>query len=253
MSCCPPSRCGLAPPSDYKAKGKEIKLGDLSCYEIGEAKKGAVVVIADIFGLASGRHKGICDELAEKGYYVIMPDLYHGDKCEFADLGTEKLPAFLKKWKPEAWRPDMDAVYKHLEEKKLPPKSIGLMGFCWGCWAIWHESARVGEKFAAGVNFHPSIAIEKVFGRTIDDLAKKLKNPMLMCPCKGEPEEVLENGSGHKIMLKKDFGKACEFISFLDMQHGFVSQGDVSKKEIKDNVTKALDGALTFLGKVVSA
>jgi len=50
MSCCPPSRCGLAPPSDYKAQGKEMKLGDLSCYEIGEAKKGAVIVIADIFG-----------------------------------------------------------------------------------------------------------------------------------------------------------------------------------------------------------
>mmetsp|Transcript_14719 Transcript_14719/g.24626 ORF Transcript_14719/g.24626 Transcript_14719/m.24626 type:complete len:371 (+) Transcript_14719:41-1153(+) len=241
-SCCPPNRCALLPPSDYKAKGKEGKLGKLNYYDVGTGEKGAVIVVPDVFGFQSGRHKGVCDELAGKGYYVIMPDFFHGS---YFPKEPEKKMEFLKYWTPEKWQPDMDAVWSHLE--KYPAAKIGMVGFCWGTWAIWHESARNNKKFSCGVNFHPSVNIEILQGRKIEDLAEKLLNPMLMAPCKGDHASLQENGASHEIMKKNSLGS--EYIPFPSMNHGFVSQGDVSDKEILTCVTKAMDSSYAFLEK----
>jgi dienelactone hydrolase len=46
-------------------------------YVVGEGPVG-ILVAHDIFGGDSGRHKQLCDALAESsGYVVAMPDLFH--------------------------------------------------------------------------------------------------------------------------------------------------------------------------------
>ena len=57
-------------------------------YVVGDAKKGAraVVVIADVHGLDSGRHMAICDSFAEKGFYAVGPDIFTTDDFK-ADSG----------------------------------------------------------------------------------------------------------------------------------------------------------------------
>ncbi len=59
--------------ADYKPSGAVESLGDLQAYVVGAPGPRAVVVMPEIFGW-SGRLKGICDTLAEQGFFVVMPD-----------------------------------------------------------------------------------------------------------------------------------------------------------------------------------
>ena len=50
-------------------------------YEVGTGKK-CIIYNHDIFGWTkedSGRTRQLCDLFASKGYYVVLPDYYHGD------------------------------------------------------------------------------------------------------------------------------------------------------------------------------
>ena len=65
------------------------------CYVVspptGRTVKGGVLVVHDIFGLHTGRHAQYCDELADEGWIVCMPDAF-GDGRARADA------ALLPRW-----------------------------------------------------------------------------------------------------------------------------------------------------------
>lgn len=252
--CCPPTRVtpALTKPDDYVPVGTKISLADgaLDAYITGEAHAGngkAVVVIHDIFGWQSGRHMNIADQLADSlEALVIIPDLYHGDKLEMADLGTPRLGEFLKEWAPEKWTPDMDTIYAFLAEKKSNTK-VALMGFCWGSWAVARESAR-NAPIVCGVNAHPSWAIEGMYEGSPTELGAAINHPQLVMACKDDPDGVKPGGEAMKAMLGK-FEKAdvCKTHVFEESNHGFVSQGDLTDKVTLRDVTVAMQMAETFI------
>ena len=99
--CCP-SNSTPASTTTYNPKGKEIDLNGLKCYTNNGAadNKKSVIVFYDIFGYDGGRTKQICDQIADAGYYVILPDIYHGEAWP-ADKPKTKLMEWLKNfpWK----------------------------------------------------------------------------------------------------------------------------------------------------------
>lgn len=244
MSCCPSTRVpALTKSEDYKAKGAQIDLDGLDVYEVGsvESKK-AILVLADIFGCHSGRHKGIADQLAAAGYYVVMPDLFHG--APIKDL--KDITTFAPNWPVSKNVPDLDKVYAHLKAKGIA--KTGAIGFCWGTWQIFHESKR-GAPLICGVNCHPSLALEGFFGGTPEALAEGVTTPQLVCPCKGDPENVQAGGAVDKILAGKDIGKNCSFLPFPEQNHGFMTQGDISNEATARDVGKGLLAAVDFFGK----
>jgi len=254
-TCCPSTRLpALIPPSTYKGQGSSVDLNGLKVYITGSQKNTkAIVVLADVLGMESGRHKGIADQFADAGYYVVMPDLFHGDTLTFADIVAEdksRTMEFIKTWPSNKWAPDMDKVYAHLEENKIG--FTGLIGFCWGSWAIFHESAR-GRKFNAGACFHPSLRIESMMNGSVDDLANKCQTPMLMGACSNDPDNVKPGGSVNTILSQKSFAGNCQYHLFEEQEHGFVSQGDLSNKSIARDVELAMNMAMTFFSKHLSA
>jgi dienelactone hydrolase len=58
--------------TDYKPKGNKVPLSDTYVYRIGSGKK-VVVIMGDIFGVASGRNQSLADTFADLGYNVYMP------------------------------------------------------------------------------------------------------------------------------------------------------------------------------------
>ena len=73
-----------------KGAGEEFSIGDLPTYVVGENSMQdgkAVICIYDIYGFRGGRIREICDELAEEGYLVILPDFFRGEAW-LDDQGT---------------------------------------------------------------------------------------------------------------------------------------------------------------------
>lgn len=204
-----------------------------------KTSKRVLVLQADIFAFTSGRHTSICDFFASKGYYVIMPDYFEQDRVG-ADFVT-----FIKKHPIEDIQRVLDQVYeKHIHAEV---ESVMMMGFCLGCWVIFQESQRdvLKGKFKFGVNFHPSVQIEGMFGRETDVLCRAIKHPMMLVPTNGDHEAV-QPGS----YLQKEASYDVEIFDYTHQEHGFVSQGDTDKDEkLKKDVLFLLDKAAELMAK----
>lgn len=243
--CCPDGSLP-ALKEEYTPVGKEIDLDGLKCYISGEASTGkAVIVFYDIFGYNGGRTKAICDQIANDGYYVVLPDIYHGDGWKPGVPLDGKVMELVKKF---PWHPlikqDTDKVLNHLEE--LSMTSIGTLGFCAGAFSVFHLCENV--KLKCGASMHPSVQLCKNFGETPEALAEQVKCPQLLYPAGGDPDFYKKGGDVYEILEKK-FGNKNDMKEFPDMAHGWVPRGDLSKPEVERDVRSALDGLKMFLSK----
>ena len=74
MSCCPPNSHKYLP-STYKPVGTCCSFQNTEYYMVGSPNKNAILIIPDVFGWNGCRIRNIADQLAEGGYYVIIPKL----------------------------------------------------------------------------------------------------------------------------------------------------------------------------------
>lgn len=242
-SCCPPgSLPALKVPEDYKPQGTWDELSDgFKVYTVdksnAEAKR-AIVVISDIFGADTSRHAGVCDTLAENlECVVVMPDLHRGDGLVPDHLGKPEMYEQVKRHPIEDVQRDLDEIYAKLSKEDVT--SIGLIGFCWGAWVVFHESTRCAdERLRAGANFHPSLGIEQVFGGKVEDLAAGIKLPQLMAPTGDEDKNVKPGGC-----LPED---KIAFELFEECKHGFMVRGDVKDETTRGHVERGLKVCTEF-------
>ncbi|GBG34015.1 Carboxymethylenebutenolidase-like [Hondaea fermentalgiana] len=229
-ACCPPTRVpALVGPSEHEAQGafEEIAEG-LRAYVVkpksGETSKRAVILLNDIFGIATGRHVGVADTIAEGlGCTVVGPDFFRDDKLGHDQVGTPAMMEFIKRHPLKDLQADLDKVYAWLKPEEVD--SIGLLGFCYGAWMVFQESTRLADpRIKAGANFHPSLGIEQVHGGSPETLAAGIKLPQLVCPSKDDPELVRPGGP-----IPAD--KATYEIFDL-VNHGFMTQGDVKDETV---------------------
>mmetsp|Transcript_3509 Transcript_3509/g.6137 ORF Transcript_3509/g.6137 Transcript_3509/m.6137 type:complete len:252 (-) Transcript_3509:75-830(-) len=230
---------GAPKPSTYSPKGKFLKLGDLSVYQIGSGKK-VVILIYDIFGW-NDVNKNVfefADDLSGLGACtVLMPDFYRGEAWpidQFPPSSDLQQTAF------NTWRKGVAAevvVRKDLYEKVLPHlhksklNDIGVVGFCWGGYQSFLMGAD-GERFKAVASVH---------GAWIDDkLCGALQVPVYYAPAKGDTDVKVVK----KVLDAKPFGKQCRYDAFADQEHGFcAARGDwknTATKKAKEKVLKEL-------------
>ena len=75
VSCCPPnSHVYLA--STYVPVGSTGSFANgTEYYKVGNPNQNAILIIPDVFGWNGCRIRNIADQLAEGGYYVVIPKL----------------------------------------------------------------------------------------------------------------------------------------------------------------------------------
>lgn len=243
MSCCPDgSWPATQAPTSYSPKGLEILLeNSLPVYVVGESSKKAIIVFPEVFSW-EGRLKGICDSFADKGYFVIMPDIMRGDTMA-NHLGSEEVKqAFLSKW--AQWNlceGDCATIFNYLTDKGIT--KIGSVGFCWGAWVIFHVSAS-GMPLTAGAGCHPSLRLEGYSGGTVEDLTSQVNCPMMLASARNDPDNVQEGGEVSRILSEKF--PTSMVVSYPDVDHGWVSRGDVSDEIVAKGVRDALKQCETF-------
>ena len=249
-SCCP---IGSEPENftNYTALGKEEKIQDMKIYTNGPKTKNGMIIIHDIYGYEGGRSKLICDQIANLGYKVYMPDFFRGEK-KTEEYGLEYL---IKKynWEKNVKNDLFEKTLKKMENDGI--EQIGLMGFCWGSYVIWHacneKYSEINNKFKFGINFHPSLGVFDLLG----DGDKIKKTQQLTCPqligiAGNDPDYLRENGDiFENLKNSSKFGKDFEFYDYKDMKHGFVSRGDVGREVVRRDVKDAMMKGVKYMKK----
>jgi len=201
-------------------------IGELDCYVAGEpagALRAAIVVMYDVYGLNGGHARGVCDELAAAGYYVVMPDFFRGGTIEpFYRAGEpQRGKQWLRQFDWACVGAHLSAVHEHL--RSLGIGRVGSIGFCWGAWAV-AKACQDPTKVQAGVWCHPScqVARELYEGETEAELAGALRAPTLVMTGRNDPE-IYRDGSLTGVMARN--GVPGEAVHFEDMVHGWVTRG----------------------------
>eukprot|EP00416_Gambierdiscus_australes_P044896 CAMPEP_0171098418 /NCGR_PEP_ID=MMETSP0766_2-20121228/48212_1 /TAXON_ID=439317 /ORGANISM="Gambierdiscus australes, Strain CAWD 149" /LENGTH=244 /DNA_ID=CAMNT_0011557757 /DNA_START=75 /DNA_END=809 /DNA_ORIENTATION=+ len=237
--CCPPgSWPAMAKSEEYSAKGAEEMIGDVPVYVAGTPGEKGILILPDIFGWTTnqGRFKGISDTLADAGYYVLLADPFKGDSA----VGKPDVMGWIMEYPWDKVSSPIGECHKWLTEKGC--KSIGVIGFCWGVWAMCKANVG-GLPFTCGVGPHPSTRLEGAFGGDEQALMDKVSMPVLIMPAGNDPENLKEGGAIASSLVAKG-GKT---IPFPDMTHGWVSRGDLAVDEVKRDVEVAMKEMVAFL------
>jgi dienelactone hydrolase len=150
--------------------------------------------------------------------------------------------AFLKRWAQwEVVENDCNTIFRYLQEKGI--SSIGAIGFCWGVWMAFRASA-AGFPLKAGAGCHPSIRLEQFSGGSEDQLSRSVKCPMALASARNDPDNVQTGGSVHAIL--SSLHPASEVRSFGEVDHGWVTRGDLNDEVVAKNVRDALQFCQDF-------
>jgi len=214
-------------------------------YTTGTAcKKRCVIVATDIWGFRAGRHRQVCDILADSlGCTVYMPDLFHGDACTpDRGPGTDAFAAWAKQWTQSSVTADLDA----LMATTPPACKVGVVGFCWGSFpALLAASGNTKRAVAAACFAHPSHRkiMEKVHGMVPEDVGEyyvgAVRTPTL-CLTAGNDDPRCKPGGADENLIREGCPADPKFEEFAAMQHGWVIKGDLAVPEVAEAVPKAV-------------
>ncbi|KAJ8902604.1 hypothetical protein NDN08_007004 [Rhodosorus marinus] len=255
--CCPSGSWPALKSNESGFRGVIVKMANgADAYVVGPldgstTEKG-LVIVQDIYHYLGGRCRGIADQMADAGYFVVMPSLAGGDTME-----NHKMPDELAWWcKTYGFH---GSFRSHLLQGVVPlllDKGVvkaGMMGFCWGAYLVFEASGdpEITAIFQAAISCHPSYQLHHmVFNGHSEalDLAEKVAIPQLFCSAGNDKDWVREGGSIiTALKAKPEIADKCKVVNFDDMQHGWVNRGDATKPEVEAGVKKAVQLSLDFL------
>ncbi len=99
------------------------------------AGKGPGILVLHAWWGLNEFFKGVCARLAQEGYVVAAPDLYHGKTADTV-AGAEKLRSTLRQRQVKA---EIVAALQDLHaQPAIAGRSLGVVGFSLGAyWALW--------------------------------------------------------------------------------------------------------------------
>lgn len=172
-----------------------------------------------------------------------MPDLMRGETLANYAHDPDLKNQFLSKW--STWQDledDIRTLFSYIDS--LGIAAIGCLGFCWGVWVGFKASA-AGFPLKAGAGAHPSIRLEEYHGSTPEKLSELVNCPMMLASARNDPPNVQEGGEVERILQAKFPQSTVK--SFHDVDHGWVSRGDLQDPVVSQNVNDALMAITHFL------
>ncbi|PWA64580.1 alpha/beta-Hydrolases superfamily protein [Artemisia annua] len=149
--------CCSNPPTIISG-GDVHQIGSLNSYVSGNPdSKIGVILISDVWGFEAPKLRKIADKLASGGYYVVVPDFFHGDPL------TPEVPIqdWLKNHAPVEAVGFAKAVIQALKEKGI--SKVAAAGFCWGAKVVVELAKSADIQVAALL--HPSfVSLDDVKG-----------------------------------------------------------------------------------------
>lgn len=239
MASNPPGKCCA---EGFKHEGAPIgdivKFAGVDTYVTGDkTSKKVLVFITDIYGYNFNNNQLVADEYGQKGYYVIVPDMFNNDP-----VPAERPPGFdlMKDWLPKHM-PDQtcEIIRKTIAQVKedIKPTYLVATGYCYGAKLAIRL---LGDKSVdAAAAFHPSFV-------TLDEVAS-IQGPLYIAAAEEDPiftEELRHQTEAKLKELKKTY-----YISLSSgVAHGFSVRGDVSIPIVKFAKEEVFRNSLSWFG-----
>lgn len=231
--------------------GKDITItsteGSFSAYlaEPGSTPAGVVVVIQEIFGV-NPFVRGLCDDIAAKGFFALAPDLFWrmepGVQLDpTVEEQFQKAFGFFEKYNPEDGVKDLQATYE--AARKLPGANgkVGNMGFCLGGLLSYLSATRTDADASVG---YYGVGID---GK-LDELANATKPLMLHIAgaddfCPPAAQEVISKAAAEKDGFEVFIydGAPHGFCRFTDAGHYHEDYTKLAHQRTFDFFAKNLD------------
>jgi dienelactone hydrolase len=204
------------------------------------------ISITDVFGHRFINPQLIADQLAANGYFVVMPDVFHGDPVPLNKPDGFDLMAWLKGppgHNPRTVDPVIDATIVEMRTR-LGCKRIGAVGYCFGAkYVIRHLRPDQG-KIEVGYCAHPSF-IES------EELAE-IKGPLAISAAETDTIFPAEKRYESEEILKKT-GMPYQINLYSGVEHGFAVRGDLNDNVAKYAKESAFLQAVQFFGEYLKA
>lgn len=229
--------------------------------------KAGLIVVPDItgFGGDHSRIRLIADFLANYGYQVVLPDVFHGLDWT-PNLGFEAVPPYIKRfpWIPTEGKKglfysgqnDFTNCCTYLNNNGV--NKIGMVTFCWGSyWAVWAAGTGLLE---CTVNLHPSHP-NVLKGNQDDerDVLEHARCPQLFISGGNDLDAVKAGGLADEILNAtvnpNDISlssRQAEFIEYPDMLHGWVTRGSLTDPAILRDHDDALAHTKSYLARFLT-
>ena len=127
---------------------------------VGDGHHPTIVVFHDGPGMRLSNHV-FNRRLAEEGYCVAMPDLYHRhgrmlgwESNEATDETRAKVMKMLHSLTDDGIQHDLDCALSAIDLD--PDEKLGTIGFCLGARAVYRTLMRLPDRFVCGATWHPS-------------------------------------------------------------------------------------------------
>eukprot|EP00090_Calanus_glacialis_P010734 TRINITY_DN19192_c0_g1_i1.p1 TRINITY_DN19192_c0_g1~~TRINITY_DN19192_c0_g1_i1.p1 ORF type:complete len:253 (-),score=69.10 TRINITY_DN19192_c0_g1_i1:79-837(-) len=244
--CCPDGSYGNPPFPGYSwnTKGVVDEVGDMKVYRTGCSNK-CIIWCYDIYGFEGGRTRQLCDQLADCGYMVILPDFFHG---EWRDVGDEDLACWLtgqSDWYGQRQAEWVETILPYARSHGA--EVFGCVGTCWGGYMVMRLSA-YGE-FKAGVSLHPATTCiaENMLNEKMYEVLDEVGCPQLVLTAGEDHSNEKPGGLADKVWGVMSFGGSCVLRSYPDMMHGWTVRGDMRDQAVNNAATAAFNAMKGFL------
>ncbi|KAL6620220.1 hypothetical protein ACP70R_035359 [Stipagrostis hirtigluma subsp. patula] len=184
----------------------------LDTYVTGSPYTGQAVILgSDYYGFQAPKLRKIADQVADAGYFVVVPDLLHGDPYKEGMSFSEWLKTHSPADAAEKVRPLVAAL-------KVKRMAVGVGGYCWGA-KVAVELAKTGEIQAVVIS-HPALV-------TVDDM-KDIKCPIAVLG--GEYDSLSPPKLVHQFERALEQNERIDhFVKiFPRVPHGFACRYDSS-------------------------
>lgn len=177
----------------------------------GDGPWPGAVVIQEWWGL-NDNIRDIVDRFAREGFVGLAPDLYYGETAAEPD-DARKLAMALQY--PDALQVIQSAIHYLIDDERVSPKKVGIVGFCMGGGLAWHGAARLEGVGAAAPCYGggPDMTPEEAAGIRVPVLA------IYGALDRGVSPEVAR----HRAALMEAAGVQQETVIYPDAEHAFMN------------------------------
>jgi carboxymethylenebutenolidase len=218
--------------------GKMMTHNNVSAYIVGSNQRKGIVLLSEWWGL-NNQIKGLSDRFSQQGFFVVVPDLYHGKVATDANEANHLMSGL-----------DFKAAVKEVEiwidwlksEKNI--KKVGVTGFCMGGALSLASASALGNKVSAISVFYGVPDVGAFPLSTIT--AEVLLNFGDLDDMKGfsDQETVRTLCDG-----LKNNGKTYELITYSGAQHAFMNE--TSPRYSLESAKRGFSSTVDFFSRVL--